>query len=186
MKKIITSLMAVVLAGSVLAGATYAYFSSQATVENNTFATGTLEIRVNGQPTIAGADFTAVAPGEEKVFQHNINNYGQPWFQGDSNLTARKLLLNVANANDFGSGLWQEVRVRVEVNRGWTTWEQVYQGRLRDLTSLDLLSPRWTELAPGTSQDIRYTLWLPETGLNQNNFMGKTLTWDFAIEGRTN
>ncbi|MGI5841638.1 MAG: TasA family protein [Patescibacteria group bacterium] len=186
MKRILLSLAMIAVVGSTAVGATRAYFSSTATITENTFATGTLEVRVNGQPTLAGAQFSAVEPGQMMIFQHNVNNYGPEHFAGLSNLSANKLLLNVTGANDFGSGLWQEVRVRVEVNRGWETWHQVYQGKLKDLSNVDLLSPRWTELAPGNSQDIKYTVWLPETNADQTNFMGKSLTWNFEIEGRTN
>lgn len=186
MKKIVISIATIIAAASVAVGATWAYFSSQAKVTPNTFATGTLEIRVNGQPTIAGADFSAIAPGDLKVFQHNINNANSTNFGGQSNLTAHKLLLNITNPNDFGSGLWNEVYVKVEVNRGWPDWQQVYWGKLKDINNVDLLSPRWTELAVGNSEDIRYTLWLPESGSDQNALMGKTLNWDFVIEGRTN
>jgi predicted ribosomally synthesized peptide with SipW-like signal peptide len=188
MKKIITSLMAVVLAGSVLAGATYAYFSSQATVENNTFATGTLEIRVNGQPTILGATFNPMAPGQEGISPvYGLQNYGAPWFGGPSNLTAKKLLLSVANENDDNSGLWQEVKIKVEVGRlSGVMQYTLYEGKLKNMGVLDLFGGHWTELIPGSSQDFRYTVYLPETNTNQNQFMGKTLTWDFVIEGRTN
>jgi len=187
MKKIVLSIAMILGVGAIAAGATWAFFSDQAEVTDNTFATGTLEIRVNGQPTISGANFSAIAPGDYKVFQHNVNNYGLPWFSdGLSNLTARKLSLNITNPNDYGSGLWNEVYVKVEVNTGWPTWQQVYWGKLKDLANVDLLSPRYTELAPGNSEDIKYTLWIPETGTSQNHLMGKTLTWDFVLEGRTN
>jgi predicted ribosomally synthesized peptide with SipW-like signal peptide len=186
MKKILASLAMVVLIGGVTAGATRAYFSDTAEVTKNTFATGTLEIRVNGEPTITGADFEAVAPGDMKVFTHNVNNYGSPYFAGPSNLTAKYLRLHITNPNDSGSGLWQEVRIKVEVNRGWSTWQEVWQGKIMDLPTVDLLAPRWTELIPGSSEDVRYTVWLPETFVDQSTLMGKVLTWDFVVEGRTN
>lgn len=187
MKKIAMSLTTIAFVAMMAVGATGAYFTSTAYVNNNTFSTGTLELRVNGQPAVSGAVFTAVAPGELKTSGvYGINNYGQPWFAGPSNLTAKKLKLNVTNPNDFGSGLWQDVYVKVEVNRGWPTWEQVYSGKLKDLSNVNLFGTRWTELIPGSTEDFRYTVWLPDNHTNQNALMGKTLTWDWSIEGRTN
>jgi predicted ribosomally synthesized peptide with SipW-like signal peptide len=186
MKRILLGIVTIALVSSMSIGATRAYFADTANVENNTFATGTLEIRVNGQPTIAGANFTDAAPGEMKVFQHNINNYGAPWFVGPSNLTAKSLLLNIVNPNDLGSGLWNQVIIKVEVNRGWPAWQVAYWGNINALSNVDLLHPNWSELTPGSSEDIRYTLYLPESGSDQSSMMGKTLTWDFVIEGRTN
>jgi hypothetical protein len=186
MKKILASLAMIAVVGAATVSATTAYFTSTASALNNTFATGVLEIRVNGEPSIAGANFTAVAPGDLNVFEHNINNYGSPWFAGPSNLTAKTLLLNITNPNDSGSGLWGEVYIKVEVNRGWPIWQQAYWGKINALSNVDLLHPNWSELIPGSSEDVRYTIWLPETGTDQSALMGKTLTWDFAVEGRTN
>ncbi|RJR14972.1 hypothetical protein C4579_03570, partial [Candidatus Microgenomates bacterium] len=90
------------------------------------------------------------------------------------------------HANDNGSGLWQDVEVSVEVNRGWPTWAEVYNGKIKDMGTIDLLAPRWSELVPGESEMMRYHVWLPENGGDQNMFMGKELSWDFVVEGRTN
>jgi predicted ribosomally synthesized peptide with SipW-like signal peptide len=188
-KKIIASLAIIALVGLMSAGATVSYFSDTATIEGNTFSTGILEIRVNGQPTVAGAVFAPTVPGEYYTSPtYGLQNYGAPWFGGPSNLTAESLILNVANANDYGSGLWQEVMVEIEIGRtSGAEWHQVYEGLLKDLTDLDLFSAGyWSELIPGSTHDMRYTVWLPETDNNQNNFMGKTLVWDFVVEGRTN
>lgn len=186
MKKIALSLSTIAAVMMLVVGATSAYFTSNATVNNVTFATGTLEIRVNGQPSINGANFINVAPGEEKVAQFNVNNANAANFGGQSTLAAKSVTLNVTNPNDYGSGLWQEVYVMVEDNAGWSTWQQVYWGKLKDLANVDLLGSRWAELAPGNSIDLRYTVWLPETNTNQNALMGKTMDWDWSVEGRTN
>lgn len=187
MFKIAKSLFAIVAVAAIAAGSTGAYFSSTATIVNNTFSTGTLEIRVNGQPSIAGATYSPMAPDQVgNSPEYHINNYGAPWFAGPSNLAAKKLMLNIINPNDSGSGLWNNVVIKVEVNRGWATWQEVYNGNINALSNVDLLSPRWTELAPGDSEMMRYSISLPDNGGDQSALMGQTLTWDFAIEGRTN
>jgi len=187
MLRIVKSFLTIAIVAVVATGATGAYFSSTASITDNTFSTGVLEIRVNGQPSVVGATFSPMAPDEIGTSpDYHINNYGAPWFAGPSTLDAKKLILNVANANDYGSGLWNDVKVKVEVNRGWPTWEEVYNGKLKHLSNVDLLSPRWTELAAGDSEMIRYEVWLPDTGGDQSAKMGKTIVWDFVIEGRTN
>ena len=118
--------------------------------------------------------------------EYSVNNYGAPWFAGPSNLTAKYLSIAVANPNDSGSGLWDNVMITVETNRGWPTWQQVYSGLLKDMGTRDMLAPNWTELIPGSSQNVRYQVWLPNVAGDQSGLMGKTLTWDFVVEGRTN
>jgi hypothetical protein len=90
----------------------------------------------------------------------------------------------VEGANGDGN-LWNSVKIKVEVNRGWPTWQVAYDGNLNGLSNADLLAPRWTELAPGMSESIRYTITLPDNGGDQTNLMGKTINWNFVIEGRT-
>lgn len=188
MKRILLSLAMIAVVGSTAVTATRAYFSSTATVTNNTFATGTLELRVNGQPTVLGAVADVAAPGQERMSPvYGLQNFGPQFFNsGSSNLNAYKLLMRVANPNDSGSGLWQYVNVRVESNRGWSTWEVNYDGLLKDMPELDLFGTRWNELLTGHTQDMRYTVYLPEDNSNQSGLMGKILTWDFVVEARTN
>ena len=188
MFKIAKSLFAIVAVAAIAAGSTGAYFSSTATIVNNTFSTGTLEIRVNGDPSVIGATFSPMAPdqvGTSPVY--GINNYGAPWFGGPSNLEAKKLLLSIANPNDSGSGLWEKVMIKVEVGRMSGVMEHtVYEGNINSMGTLDLLNGWWSGLIPGSTEDIRYQVWLPDDGGDQSAVMGQTLTWDFVVEGRTN
>jgi len=181
---ILKSLMVVAVVATVAVGATGAYFSDTATITDNTYTTGTLEIRVNGQPSVLGSTFSPTAPGQiYHSGDFHINNYGAPWFAGPSNLAAKALTVAVAN-NSGSAYLWDNLRVKVEVNRGWPTWQEAYNGKLKNLGVKDLLAPRWTELAPGESEMMRYEVWLPDAG-DQSAYMGETLTWDFVVEGRT-
>lgn len=183
--KIVKSLVVILAMMALVAGATGAYFSSNARIFDNTFSSGILEVRVNGQPAITGANFTPLAPGQiGNSPEYHINNYGQPWFNGPSNLSAKKLSLAV-RGYDQNSVLWDKLMIKVEVNRGWPTWQQAYEGKLSAMGNVDLLSPRWTELAPGDSQMLRYQIWLPSEDIDQSDLMGRTASWDFIVEGRT-
>lgn len=62
MFRIVKSLVVIAVIGAFAASATGAYFSDTATITRNTFSTGTLEIRVNGQPSVVGATFSPMAP----------------------------------------------------------------------------------------------------------------------------
>jgi len=187
MLNILKSLFAIIAVTTVAAGSTSAYFSDSATIAGNTFSTGTLEIRVNGQPSVIGATFGPMAPDQVVASpQYEINNYGQPWFAGPSNLTAKKLILRVANKNDGGSGVINRLHVKVEVNRGWPEWQVAFDGKLASLSNVDLLAPNWNELAPGNSESFRYQIYMENSIGDQSVLMGQTATWDFVIEGRTN
>ena len=168
------------MVGAITIGATSAVFTSQATVENNTFATGVLEIRVNGQPSISGFNFTNAAPGDCKIFQHNVNNYGAPWFAGPSTLDAKSLTASAVQQDGGSTYLFDKLVVTVEANRGWQTWMPVYSGNLSALTSADLLSPRWTSLIPGSSEDVKYTVCLPDDA--DNTYQGLSTTFDFVVD----
>lgn len=191
MVKILKSLMIIVAVTTVAVSSTSAYFSSKATVTGNTFSTGTLEVRVNSEPSVVGASFSSMAPGQIVTSpKYSINNYGQPWFSGSSTLSAKKLHLTIVNPNDSGSGLWDVVRLKIEVSRdSGATWHTAYEGGIKYLyeSYADLLNPvGYTELIPGSSVDMRYSAVMTDTGVDQNSLVGKTLTWDFSVEGRTN
>ena len=185
MLKILKSMLVIVAVAAVGVGATGAYFSDTASITDNTFSTGTLDIRINGQQSVVGATFSPMAPGQVGTSpQYEINNYGAPWFAGPSNLTAKYLALSAANCSDNSSGLCGLLNIKVEVNRGWPTWQVAYDGALNGLSNADVLAPNWSELVPGSSESMRYTITLPDSG-DQTSLMGQTATWDFVVEGRT-
>ena len=188
MFKIVKSLFAIVAVAAIAAGSTSAYFSDTATITGNTFSTGTLELRVNGQPTVVGATFSPMAPdqvGTSPVY--GINNYGLPWFSdGSSNLEAKKLMLSIVNVNDPSSDLWDELMIKIEVGRMSGAMEHtVYNGPIDSMGTLDLLNGWWGGLIPGSTEDMKYQVWLPGEDADQSSMMGQTSTWDFVIEGRT-
>lgn len=179
MRRILLSLGTILLVMGLVAGATWAIFSSAATVDDNTFATGTLEIRVNGQPTRAGFSVENAAPGTCYDGEFNINNYGAPWFAGPSTLNAEELVVSAAEESG-DSDLYNALTIVVEANRGWPTWMPVYTGDLSSLSEANLLDPRWTNLIPGSSEDVRYSVCLPiEAG---DELQGMSSTFDFVID----
>jgi len=184
MKKIFLSIFTIGVVGALTAGVTNAVFTSQATVEDNTFATGTLEVRVNGQPSTMGFNFKDAAPGDCISGQFTVNNYGQPWFAGPSTLSAKSLKISaVEDVSSVDTDLFEKLRVNIGADRGWGSWMPVYDGKLKNLTNADLLAPRWTELIPGSSEDIRYEVCLPLNA--DDDYQGMSATFDFMVDATT-
>ena len=179
LKKIILSVGLILLVIGVVAGATYAIFSDQAIQNDNTFATGTLEIRLNGQESLGGFTFSNAAPGDCKTGQFGVNNFGAPWFAGPSTLAAKELVISSL----YQSGdtpLFNALTAKIEANRGWPTRMLVYDGALSGLSEGDLLDGRWTDLAAGNSEDVYYEICLPLSA--DNTLMGKSTTFDFLVD----
>ncbi len=175
-------MLTIAFVGALSVGATSAVFTSQATVEDNTFATGTLEVRVNGQSSIDGFDFDNAAPGDCYDGQFTVNNYGAPWFAGPSTLDANTL--TVSAVQDGGSTyLFDKLEIDVNANRGWPTAMDVYDGSLSGLTSADLLAPRWSSLVPGNSEDVYYEVCLPADA--DDSYQGLSTTFDFMVDATT-
>jgi len=108
MKKILLSLVMIILAGSVVVGATSAVFSDQGSVAGNTIATGTLDLSLNKS---AGKPFSIASayPGYWSGWEHmDVYNSGSLPFEAE-------MTLNMTG----GSGaLWNEVMIEMETS-GW-------------------------------------------------------------------
>jgi hypothetical protein len=52
--------------------------------------------------------------------------------------------------------------------------------KLKNLSEADLFSPRWTELAAGSSEDVYYNVCLP-TSVG-DSFQGRSTTFDFVVD----
>ena len=179
MLKIAKSLVVIAAVAALAVGATSAVFTSQAKVEGNTFATGILEIRINGSSSIPGFNVTNAKPGDTKSGQFGVNNYGAPWFAGPSTLAAKTLKVKAVQTG--GSAyLYNKLDIVVEANRGWGTWMPVYSGPISGLATGDLLDGRWAELAAGDSEDVRYVVTLPLDA--DDSYQGLLTTFDFVVD----
>jgi predicted ribosomally synthesized peptide with SipW-like signal peptide len=180
MLKIAKSLVVICAVASLAVGATAAVFTSSAQVTGNTFATGVLEIRINGQASIPGFNVTNAKPGDTKSGQFGVNNYGPPHFlAGPSTLAAKTLKIKAVQTG--GSAyLYGKLDIVVEANRGWATWMPVYSGPISGLAAGDLLDGRWTELIAGSSEDVRYVVTLPLDA--DDTYQGLSTTFDFVVD----
>ena len=194
MRKILLSLGTILLVMGLVAGATWAVFSSTATVSPNTFSTGILEIRVNGSPTTAGFNFTSAAPGgtAEKVF--TLMNYGAPWFAGPSTLAAKELDTGTVMTSGH-SALYNALTAKLYANAGWGGCSNggvvfvpgkgctVYNGPLNALDGDILHATQWgahPDLIPGNSFTMTLVVELPVSA--GNDLQGKSTTFDLVID----
>lgn len=189
MKNIAKSLVIVVAVAAVASVATWAYFSSQASVVNNTYSTGTLEIQLrnaNGTShAVTGFTVSNMKPGDcvEKTFA--VLNFNGGNFGGTSTLDAKYLKISATTFAGDGA-LFNALTLKVEANRGWLNRMLVYPtGTINGLVSADLLAPNWTSLIAGSSEDVYYTVCLPDNG-DQSALQGKTCSFNLDVEARTN
>jgi predicted ribosomally synthesized peptide with SipW-like signal peptide len=94
MTRITKSLLVITAMALLTVGATVAIFSSTATLDDNTFATGTLDIRINGSSSAPGFNIANAAPGTSTTKVFSLQNYGAPWFAGPSTLPAKELAVS--------------------------------------------------------------------------------------------
>lgn len=87
MNKIFLSLISIIAVAGIAATATAAYFSDTETSNTNTFAVGTLDLKVDDQddPNIVSVTLNNMKPGDTAQYQWSWKNAGtidgQPWLE---------------------------------------------------------------------------------------------------------
>jgi predicted ribosomally synthesized peptide with SipW-like signal peptide len=178
--KIAKSLIVIVAVLAVAAGATAAVFTSQATVTGNTFATGTLEIRINGQSSIPGFSFLNAAPGDCKSGQFSLQNYGLPWFAGPSTLSAKTLNMSAAQTGG-NTYLFDGLTIHMTKDAGGPP-EDIWNSNLNTLINRDALVSYYHPggLIPGSSETINYNVCLPLSA--DSSYQGLSTTFSFVAD----
>lgn len=197
MRKILMSLVMIVAVASIVTGATKSIFTSQAVLGSNTFATGVLEIRVNGLATAPGFTFGNAAPGDSVTTTFSLQNYGAPWFPGPSTLNAEGLFSS-ASQTGGDAGLYGALQADLFANAGWGGCTnpgvvfvsgkgcQVYSGALSGLTNADVLNAtQWgvhPSLVPGNSFTMTLDVTLPTTA--DDTLQGKSTVFDLIFNAQ--
>jgi predicted ribosomally synthesized peptide with SipW-like signal peptide len=188
MMKIVKSLLAIVAVGAVAGGATWAYFSSTATVTGNTFSTGTLQVRVDGEQSKVGFVFEGALPGDCKGGTYTVQNYGAPWFGGPSTVTAKKLTMTINKASGTNDELFDALKIDVKKCTSDDDCQEVAtNSALSSVNGSNILMSWYMAggLIPGSSEQIRYEVCLPASDSDQGALQGKTAKFDFVFEGRS-
>ena len=197
MRKVIFSLLTIIATVGVIGGAAYAYFSDRAVLAANTYATGVLEVRLNGQETLPGFNVTNAYPGIIASKSFTIQNYGTPWFAGPSTLDAKGLTATPAKtAGD--QDLYDALTARLYANAGWGGCSNpgvtfvagkgctVFSGLLKDMNAADILNAtQWgthPALAHGNSLSMLLEVELVDSHTPQNDLQGKSTTFDLNVD----
>lgn len=181
MKRILMSLVVILAAVSAVAGATKAVFSDEAVMGANTFSTGTLEVRINGQPAVEGFNFSPAAPGDCKSGQFTVSNYGAPFFSGPSTLTAKQLTISTPQVEGSDSDLYNALEISIDKCAG--SCESVATNASLDSVDNSNLLMSWYSggLIAGSSETIQYNVCLPDSEGDQNSLQGKTAMFNFVV-----
>lgn len=177
MLRITKSLALVAIIASIAIGATSAVFTSSASVTGNTFATGTLQIRIDGLASIPGFTVANAAPGTCQSGSFTLENYGAPWFAGPSTLPAKVLTMSASNTGGDAS-LFNALTVHMTKAAGPS--EDIWNDDLSGLVGQDALMS-WLHpagLAAGNSETIGYEVCLPDTA--PDALQGLSTTFDFV------
>ena len=185
MKKIALSLVTVVALLALTVGATSAVFTSTASVTGNTWSTGSLEVRINGQTSITGFVVPNSVPGDSKTGDFTIQNYGPEspgpggFLSGPSTLPAKSLKISAVRtlAGADSEKLFNKLKVRVRSTVDWNT-TVVFNDGLSNLVDKEILLPSNT-LPVGWSMPIEYQVLLPDNA--GNAYQGLTTTFDFVV-----
>jgi len=160
MKKIIFSMMTLVLVIGLLGSGAFAYFSDTETSEDNSFAAGTLNLAVEGQD---GSDVTThfdiddVYPGDGGTIEYALENTGS---------LAGYLSLTAIVTDDEGP--------TVEAENGYT-------GVLSDAIDLEITVDS-TTIFTGTLAELE-TLGTDEAAIGASSSATVTISW--SIDGPT-
>lgn len=196
---ILKSAVTILAVAALAVGSTWGIFSSSASVAGNTFATGILEIRVDGSPSATGFTYTNAAPGDVATKTFTLMNYGPSGFPtGPSTLPAKEILPKAVKTSG-SSALYNNLQARLYANAGWTGSSNpgthpfvsgkgctVYSGPLSGLTGTsaqDIMhATQWgphATLPAGWSLTMLLEVELPTSA--GNSLQGKTTTFDLVM-----
>jgi len=104
MKKILFSFLVIFIFIGLISGVTSAYFSDTVTSTGNTFATGTLDLNLDGDNTnVVKFTVTDIKPGDSETRTWEVNNVG--------NINGYLDLHNLIQTHDAGISTEQELTV---------------------------------------------------------------------------
>ncbi len=121
MKRIILSLFSILVVGSVVTAATKAYFSDTETSTGNTFAAGTLDLKVNDQddPVVVHISRTDMKP-----YPSWSHSYGGQWILKNAGTIPGKFSVKIINIKNTENGCNEpeqnagDVTCGIELNQG--------------------------------------------------------------------
>ncbi|TYS17864.1 cell division protein FtsN [Rossellomorea vietnamensis] len=175
---------------SLVGGGTYAYFSDTET-STNTFAAGTLDIKVKGNDAAnAIIDVSNIKPGDTMQRNFKLNNTGS--------LDVSKVILTTdytvgdTNGNNGTDDLGDHIKVQFLINKDKKT-EVVHETTLSALRNKDvvdrdvlgwLLDGEKDGLKANTSDDFIVKFEFVDNKQDQNKFQGDSLKLDWTFNAK--
>lgn len=180
MKSIIKSLLIVVAVAAVAGGATWAYFTDNVTVANNTFSSGTLDLIYSGT-----ASTTMTLPHMEPGVWYGDQAYPG----GDYQLTVfnHTTLSTIAAKYRFRQAvvsqdldIYDWINTRVYRYEGTGSWTKYYDGKLNAMTIDPSLVSAMSNLPVGNSHLWKFAFQLDSSV--GNAYQNKTATWNLYLD----
>ena len=179
MKRILFALTALVLVIGTVGAGTFAYFSDTETSSGNTFAAGTLDLKVGNENPNESPDFTIgdVKPGDSGTITYTLTNLGT--IAGYIDLSGISVSDSEGTNPESETGslgdpgeLSQNINVNVKVGT-----QTVYEGLLKNIaSSYDV------DAALGAGDETTLTIeWSVPTSVG-NEIQGDTVTVVLTIE----
>ncbi len=184
MKNILKSIFVVVAVAVVAGGATWAYFTDQAVVSGNTFASGKLDFKLNGDVTESqSVNLTEMEPGV--------------WY-GPYKMTVYNELSTVPIKYRFQDGTWSETipgfydKINVKVEHGFCGGDpgdisSVTYSNTGKLSDLSFESPVSSITAPTGSLGVNishcFKLSFQLDPSADNDMQGGSATADIVVDG---
>jgi predicted ribosomally synthesized peptide with SipW-like signal peptide len=189
MKKIFASLLTIVAVAAIASGATRAYFTSQVTQENLTFATGTLEINDTSEAWMNNITFNNLKPGDSI----QTSNTMRKWvvIKNTGSLDIGSLKVSAVN-KEGDTALLDHITISTNGRVGNNTtavftnnWAPVKPTVNSWMTNADVLDVAFYGtpagvIHPGESYTVTLDFAVPaELG---NEWQGKNVTFDLVFE----
>ncbi len=183
--RVLLTAAVVLLAAGALLISSLALFTDSATVGNNTFSTGTLDI--NATPASAVVTASGMAPGDQDTAPLTVSNGGS--------LDLRYAVESTTTENSLAQLLVLTIKTGVTTcsDASWqATGTTLYSGRLGSTTTDAIIGSQATgadagdiTLAAGASQVLCINVTLP-TSTTTGQGLTTTATLDFLAEQTTN
>lgn len=151
-KKVLISILLIGVMAFGIGMGTFAYFTSQATSANNIFETGTLEIGL-GENASGFINASNWQPGDSTTANLAVSNTGS---------LELKYRISAAMAAGGDAALYNELMISIFKGE-----QQLYSGLLKDMAPV---LPG--NIAVGESDNLTFTVSLPDSGAPQNHLQG--------------
>ncbi|MHB8963544.1 MAG: TasA family protein [Saccharofermentanales bacterium] len=189
--KLLMSVFLLIIAVSIVAGGSFAYFSDSETSFDNTFTAGTLDLKINdGDDNVVAFNVTNMRSGNQPATSYHLRNSGS--ITGYLNITSVVVVndengiiepeASAGDVTDILGELGDVVHIDLyfdnDASGWWSTGDvRIYQGYVSDMPANFIVNEA---MAPSAVERIVARLDWWDTA-NDNLAQGDTMTIDFTF-----